>query len=164
MRVTIVASWLLAVSAVPGSSQQPSRWAVSLLAGPSSYDLSGVGTAPAVAVGLAWQWTPALVVEPGLTYFRYDPQFGSKITYLFPELSLQLMVPRGPIRPYLGAGAGRSVVLNRPGDHLSVHATVGARVPVTSNWMARGEVRARSPHQWGASMVDIMFGLTWRLP
>jgi len=164
MRVTIVASWLLAVLPVPGSSQQPSRWAASLLAGPSSYDLSGVGTAPAVALELAWQWTPAVVIEPGLTYFRYDPQFGSKITHLFPELSLQFMVPRGPIRPYLGAGAGRSVVLNRPGDHLSVHATVGARVPVTSNWMARGEVRARSPHQWGASMVDIMFGLTWRLP
>ena len=163
MRATVVAI-VFAALATPAFSQQPSRWGLGLLAGPSSYDLSGVGTAPAVAVQVPWQWTPALVVEPSLTYFRYRPQFGSNVTYLFPELSLQLMVPRGPIRPYLGTGAGRSIVLSRPGDHLSLHAILGLRVPITHSWMARGELRARSPYQWGASMVDVMFGATCRFP
>ena len=141
------------------AAQSPSRWTFSLLAGPSSYDLAGTGTTFAAAGHAAWQWKPALALEPGLTYFHYR-----YATILFPEVSLQAVVPSGPFRPYFGVGAGQTLTVDGSGGrHLSLHATLGLRVPVVGNtWGGRGELRVRSPQQWGAVTADWMFGLTFR--
>src|SRR6185436_20240431 len=88
----MVAMATLASSAAHAQNPQPDRpvGQVSLIAGPSPYDLSGVGTSFAVNLGFAWRpLRRVLVVEPSLGYFRYDAQFGSKQTWFFPELSVQ---------------------------------------------------------------------------
>ena len=148
---------LVASSSTVGQGRSP--WSLSLLAGASSYDLSGTGTTFAAAGHVAWQWKPALVLEPGVTYFHYR-----YATILFPEVSLQAMVPRGPVRPYFGVGAGQTIVVDGGGGrHLSLHTTLGLRVPVVRDtWGIRGELRVRSPQQWGAVTADWMFGLTRR--
>lgn len=139
--------------------QDRSPWTLSALAGASSYDLAGTGTTFAAAAYAAWQWKPAIVVEPGVTYFHYQ-----YATILFPEISVQAMVPRGPARPYLGIGAGQSVTVDGSGGrHLSLHASLGLRVPVGHTWGMRGELRVRSPQQWGAVTSDWMFGVMHRL-
>lgn len=163
MRTLLLLAVLSVAIRCEAPAQAPGSWVLTALAGPSSYDLSGVGTTFAAAVHFGWQWKRALVIEPGITYFHYEEQFGRQTTILFPELSVQAMVPGGLMRPYIGIGAGRSVVLQSPADHLSLHAVPGLRVPVGQAWGLRGELRVRSPHQWGAVTADYMFGLSRRL-
>lgn len=157
----ILFSFLLAAAPQVASAQNRPTYTVSLLAGPSSYDLSGTGTTFAAAGEFTWHWLPALVLEPGITYFSYDTQFGGRTTILFPELSLQARVPRGPVRPYVGAGIGLSLsVAGGGGTHRSLHAVAGLGVGALSSWSFRGELRVRSPQQWGAVTADYMFGLS----
>ena len=70
------------------SAQEPRPVTLSLAAGPSIYDLSGTGTSFAIAGQGAWEVLPAVLIEPGLTYFTYETQFADRVSYLFPELSV----------------------------------------------------------------------------
>jgi hypothetical protein len=165
MRLPFCSALLLAIAPSFAAAQTGDVWTASLMAGPSSYDLDGTGTSFAAAMHVAYQWEPAIVVEAGMTYFRYRDPYNP---ILFPEFSVQFGIPRGPLRPYLGAGMGLTVI---PGEtiigenssvHRSLHGVAGMRVLVGGGWGVRGELRVRSPQQWGAVTSDVMFGVTRR--
>jgi hypothetical protein len=162
MRRVITAVALLLGIAPHASAQDRHGVVLNLLAGPSSYDLAGTGTSLAVAGHVTWFWLPALAIEPGVTYFTYN----AYSTLVFPELSVQAAIPRGPFRPYLGGGVGLTIPASGGGGtHRSLHAVVGVRVPLGNTaWLLRGEFRPRSPHQWGSVTADLMFGIGRRIP
>jgi len=145
------------------TAQRTHASTVSLLAGPSSYRLSGTGTTLAVAAHLAWTWRPSLIVEPGITYLGYTSPFGDRATYLLPELSFQVGLRPGRVRPYFGAGIGPALSLGQGAARQSMHAVVGARVDLVATWGARVELRARSLRDPNDDTVDFMVGITRRL-
>ncbi len=137
---------------------------LSLAAGPSSYDLSGTGTSLAVAAQNAWELLPALVVEPGLTFFSYEAQFADRVSYLFPEISIQAQLPHGTVRPFLGVGGGGGFVVSGEGGTAgTLHAVGGVRVQLDPRWSLRGELRVRSVDPWVGTTADFMFGVGRRL-
>jgi hypothetical protein len=113
----------------------------------------------------SWFAAPAVVVEPGLTYLSYK-EFSRRATYIFPEVSVQVGVPGGPLRPYFGIGPGLGVRVSGSGDtHLSLHAVLGLRVPLAHKWSIRGELRVRGLlyQQDILGTADFMFGLSRRI-
>jgi hypothetical protein len=167
MRTPSLLGILLVAASSPAFSQDHSAWTVGLVIGQSDYDLAGTGTTNIVAAHFSWQVRPALIVEPGLTYFQYRQggPSGPRATILFPEVSAQLIVPRGALRPYIGAGFGRTIQTSPDRfDSRSLHAVAGLRVePRGGLWGFRGELRVRSPQQWGSVTADYTFGITRRL-
>lgn len=164
--VVVILAGLLA-RGVPAAAQfreRPSP-AVSFLAGPSSYDLSGRGTAVAAAVRFDVPTGRLFIIEPGIGFFRYRTRFGQTIKYLLPEISFQLQPGRGAVRPYVGVGAGFSEYLTGPGASPgTVHAAAGVRVAVTGNYGFRGEVRIRGLDPFsGQRMTDLSVGVSKRL-
>lgn len=147
-----------------GRRERPSP-AVSFLAGPSSYNLSGTGTAVAAAIRFDVPTGRLFIIEPGIGFFRYRTRFGQTIKYLLPEISFQFQPGRGAVRPYIGVGAGFSEYLTGPGASPgTVHAAAGIRIRVTRNYGFRGEVRVRGLDPFsGQRMTDFSVGLTKRL-
>ena len=135
-----------------------------LAAGPSVYDLSGTGTTVAAAAQLAWEPLAALVIEPGLTFLTYEAQFQDRISFLFPELSVQAQLPGGRVRPFLGVGAGGAFAISGPGETVAtLHAVGGARVHVNANWGLRGELRVRAVRPWSGNTADFLIGVSHKL-
>jgi hypothetical protein len=139
---------------------------ISLLAGPSPYDLGGVGTAFAMNLGFAWRpLHRVLVVEPGLGYLRYTTGLDARSTWLFPELSVQAEAHIGSLRPYLGGGVGQSRWSE--GGHSAwddtIHGVVGARISVFGSWGVRAEMRVRGIRPGSGSTTDLGFGFTRRI-
>jgi opacity protein-like surface antigen len=137
--------------------------ALALVGGAWEYDLSGTGTTGFGAVRLELPQAPFLVIEPGVTYARYSPQFGGHVNYLIPELQAQLQIP-GRISPFLGAGAGPSFAWGggATSADLSLTAGVGTRVHFTEQWSARAEFRARSIHPFHNTIVEWTLGVARR--
>src|SRR5262245_15647174 len=131
---------LAAILAVPGLAGQqrrapadgptePARPAVSVLAGPSSYDLSGTGTAFAAALRVDVPSGRILIIEPGVGFLRYKNSPSETVSYILPELSLQVQAPSRVVRPYLGGGIGFSEFLSGRGStYATLHATAGLRL------------------------------------
>lgn len=142
---------------------RPSR-AVSLVAGPSSYQLSGSGTTFTAAVRFDLPVGHLFVVEPGIGYFQYRTAFKQSIKYLLPEVGLQFQPVRGPVRPYLGVGAGFSEYLTGPGSSPgTVHAAAGVRAWLSRSYGLRAEVRVRGLDPFsGQRMTDFTIGLSKR--
>jgi len=136
---------------------------VAVLAGPSPYDLSGVGTGFAAAIRLDFQLFQLIIVEPGLGWFRYRTQDGSLETHLLPELSLQAQARLGPLRPYLGGGAGLAFI--SPGDwsYTTLHGAAGVRLTLAPRWLLRAEFRLRTEGPGAGNMGDIGLGAAYRL-
>ena len=135
----IGALFLVLASPQVGRAQDPPTYTLSLLAGASTYDLSGTGTTFAMAGELTWHCWRALAVEPGITYFGYDTQFGERTTILFPEVSIQARAPRGVVRPYIGGGIGLTVPVagSGGGTDRSLHAVAGLSVGALTSWSFR---------------------------
>jgi len=153
---------LLLASPIATNAQGYGDFALTLAAGPGPYDLAGTGTGLAVAARLDWSRFAPLIVEPGVTYFRYGSE--SQYNHLFPEISVQLAPRIGAVRPYLGAGAGVSLKLSGL-DYvpLTLHVALGARIRVSGRWGARAEGRLRSIDPWSGNTVDITAGVMLRL-
>jgi hypothetical protein len=141
-------------------AQGSSDFALTVAAGPGPYDLSGTGTGLAVAARLDWVALSPMIVEPGVTYFRYGSE--SYRNHVFPELSVQIAPRIGAVRPYLGAGAGVSFVLSGDWTDLTLHVTTGVRLDIAGHWGLRGEGRLRSVDPWAGNTVDITGGVTFR--
>jgi hypothetical protein len=164
-----MAAALLLLATGPLAAQQgggpPSETA--LLAGPSSYDLSGTGTSFAAnlssTVRLAGR---VLLFSPNFGYFTYRTQFGNRRHFLFPEAGLQLQVPMGRFRPYLGAGAGAGIDTRGGPSQLdfTLHAAAGFRLRVRSDWGVRGEVRVRPVDPFHGHTADFGLGITRGIP
>jgi hypothetical protein len=149
---------------VCGAAQQARPVTLSLVAGPSVYDLSGTGTSFAGAALVAWEPIAGLVLEPGVTFFTYSSQFDTRFSYLFPELSIQGQLPRGRMRPFLGVGAGGAFVLSGSSETVAtLHAVGGVRVRVNTDWAVRGELRVRAVRPWTGNTADFLFGVSRRL-
>lgn len=154
---------ILTAPAIPtiATAQETAR-SVSLMAGPSSYDLSGTGTATAVALGTVFRVVGPLLVEPGATYFRYNPQFGTDVTYLFTEVSLQAQAHFGRLYPYLGLGGGRAFQVGGPDPRQhawTLHGVGGFRITVSNKWGFRGELRVRTVDPFHGTTADFTAGI-----
>jgi hypothetical protein len=159
-RVVIVMLCVV-LPATSGSAAAQGRLALGLAAGPSPYDLYGTGTGTSAAAFLAWRPARGLVVEPGLTVFRYHSQFGPRTTLLLPEVSAQGELVLGSFRPFLGGGAGFSLGLQGNGQRdLTLHAVGGARFDLSSTWSMLGEMRVRAVRPWTGNTVDFLFGIS----
>lgn len=161
-RVGLALAYLLGSSAFSSAAAQaPPELEASLAAGASRYDLAGTGTGLAAATGLAWRPTRGLVLEPGATLFTYTPQFGARVTYVMPELSLQGELGIGRFRPFLGVGGGAAVsVGGRGGTTKTLHAALGCRVAVSGPWSIRTEARVRSVSPWSGTTADLLLGVS----
>ena len=58
---------------------------LAVVAGPVNYDLSGTGWSWGAGARLDLPLARILTVEGGITYFQYEAQFGSRVSYVFPE-------------------------------------------------------------------------------
>lgn len=139
---------------------------VSMVVGPSPYDLSGTGTGLALNVGFAYRpFRRILIAESNLGYFRYTEQFGSRVIWLFPEISVAAEAHLGRLSPYLGGGAGRGRGSGNGSSvwETTIHGIVGARVALENGWGLRAEVRARGVGPTGGHTMDLGFGVTYRV-
>ena len=167
---TLVAIGLVVGGAASGSAQdqygrRPDRPpSVSLMAGPSHYDLAGTGTGFVAALRFDVPSGRIFLVEPGVTFFRYRSAFGDRISLVLPEISLLVEPPHGSIRPYAGVGAGFSEYLSGRGTTFgTLHATAGLRVNIGPRYGVRAEIRARSIDPFSQSTTDFTFGFSKRL-
>jgi hypothetical protein len=155
---------LLLCAGLPATSRPAAaqgRLALAVAAGPSPYDLAGTGTGTSGAAFLAWRPARGLVVEPGLTVFSYQSQFGERTSLLFPELSIQGELVLGSFRPFLGGGGGGAFVLDGVGETVAtLHAVGGARVDLSDAWALLGEMRIRAVRPWTGNTVDFLFGIS----
>lgn len=140
------------------------RPAVTFMAGPSAYDLSGTGTSAFGAVRFDIPSGRVLIFEPGLAVFRYTTQADETLTYILPELSLQAQVPSGALRPYAGGGIGFTEFLSGRGQSdVTLHAAAGLRLDLGDRWGLRGEARLRSIDPFAGNTFDVGFGVSRRL-
>lgn len=166
MMVRFKRSWLayaLSLAAVgPATAQGLERGYVSVLVGPSPYDLAGTGTGLAVNAGLAWRpLARVLVIEPGVGFFTYRPQLAAdRVGFLMPEISVQAEARLGAVRPYVGGGTGAAWRISGGSSRWdwTLHALAGLRVDLTPDWGLRGEMRLRSIDPWAANTVDLGVG------
>jgi hypothetical protein len=150
---------LLPTASGPAAAQ--GRLALGLAAGPSPYDLYGTGTGTSAAAFLTWRPARGLVVEPGLTVFRYRSQFGPRTSLLLPEVSAQGELVLGSFRPFIGGGGGVSFGLEGDGQTaLTLHAVGGARFDLSETWSLLGEMRVRAVEPWTGNTTDILFGIS----
>ncbi len=136
--------------------------------GISSYDLSGTGTQSILALRatrlVAGRW---LLGDLNIASFRPTLQSGRAVTYIFPEVQLQVQSPT-VFSPYAGAGVGlgyASGVGVASSGTITASAAVGARYYGLPNGLALGaELRVRGIGTgFSGSMADGMIGLTWSL-
>jgi hypothetical protein len=154
----------LSMMARTSVAQVPQRIDLSLVAGPSPYDLSGTGTGLAAGLRVDWQPLRWLVVEPGLGFFSYNSQFDDRTSLLFPELSLQAQARLGAVRPFLGVGGGGAVPVSGGGETVAtLHAVGGVRAALGNDWGASGEWRIRAVRPWTGNTADVLIGLSRRL-
>lgn len=165
-QVPVAALWCIFLAAAPPlPGQARPTLAASLCGGYSSYDLAGTGGGFVAAVGLSWSPVKFLVLEPGMSFFTYKPDFvDTRQSYLFPELSIQAQAGSGRVLPFIGVGAGGSFVVGGIGrTQGTLHATIGLRMDVGDGWGLRTEARARSVDPWVGNTLDILVGLSRRL-
>lgn len=144
---------LAAVAAAPLGAQAYHGRELSVLGGASSFDASGTGTASTAAVRVAQplggRW---VLVEGSLAYAALDEQFSPSRTRVgVAEAQLQLQLPAGRLRPYVGLGGGvlryLSNASGRPATPGTVSGAAGLRVRIASRIGARGELRVRGWEQ-----------------
>jgi hypothetical protein len=139
--------------------------AVSLMAGPALWDDgTRTGTGPAVALRFDIPTSRVLIIEPGISFFRYRSEIGERISYLLPEISFQAQAPLPVVRPYIGAGLGFSEFLDGRGkSFLTLHGVGGVRIAIAGGWGLRGEARARTINPFKLKEVDLTVGISHTL-
>lgn len=173
-RASALATVALCLSAAPAAAQLDSpptanapfgrpRHAAAILVGASQFDMSGTGTAAFASARIEREVQRWLVAEGALGLFRPREQFGRQDTYAIPEAQLQLQLPLGVVRPYLGAGAGYLLGGDRTGRG-SASGSAGLRATIPGTALdARGELRVRGVgRNFGAAMAEWTLGAGWR--
>src|SRR6185503_4401965 len=139
----------IAVSAARPSTVLAQRGGATLAAGASRYDIQGAtGTGLVGAFRFEIPANLYMIVEPSVSFLRWQPITGSKVTYLLPEIGLQFQGYIGRLHPYIGAGAGYSTpTRSAPGlgqDFFTLHAAAGVRFYLSRRFGLRLEARGRS--------------------
>jgi len=135
-------------------------------------DFRSEGTAPVWGVRFGFPLSRWVAIEPALHLTSFtvdDPPEGvdreGRLTTV--DFQLQLQLPTGRIRPYLGVGAGGAADFReeRGADDFVVSTftgAVGVRVGMTERLHLAGEVRLRSLDDFARSGVGLHAGLGWR--
>ena len=157
----------MSITAASAQAQQrpPLRFAIGAVAGATQYDLSGTGTTAIVGLRAEHELRRWLVGEVALGFFRITPQFdGSKLSYTIPEAQLQLQLPLGIVRPYLGAGGGWVMASGQTTGTVS--GSLGTRVLVPGTGLdARAELRVRGiGSSFSGATAEWTVGLAYRFP
>jgi len=133
----------------------------SVVVGPSFYRLESSGTGFAGRAGLAFRLRGGpLLLEPGLSFLTLRNEFHARITWFFPEFGLLAEANQGPVRPFLGAGAGFGVESHVGSDRwqIALHTAAGLRIQVGNSWGIRVEGRLRSVHPFRWRTLDLSAG------
>jgi outer membrane protein with beta-barrel domain len=157
---------MLAAAAASGSrpaqAQEPEA-AFAVAGGWLQYDLSGTGDTFFGAVRVEMPLSPIVLLEPGLTFSRYEADFGSNVSLLFPEMQIQLQ-GRGGVSPYIGMGAGPAFAFRGGWSdiQLSLSAALGLRVRIKQHWRVGGELRIRAVDPFAGTTAEWGLGISRR--
>lgn len=166
--------WILALAAVLAhaaavSAQTPERrLTLSLGGGVGEYDLSGVDSAPLIAVRSAWTISRLFLTEGSFLYVPLDQQFGRSRLYV-PEAQLQIRWPLPHVQPYLGAGVGVAIDVPRSNAlstdrELTLSGALGARTAFPGRVGLQVDLRVRGiGSSFEGSGAEATAGLTVRI-
>src|SRR5687767_12456416 len=107
-RVMLLCVFAVAVLGASTAQAQSSWGDLSVSAVRVDYDLSGVGTAPGLAIRTTRHLTPNVSVEIGGLFSKPAQQFGSS-TLFVPEAQLRYRWNAGRFSPYVGGGLGTAL-------------------------------------------------------
>lgn len=167
--------FLLAAAAatpVTGVAQQPDGTTLTLIAGVTHFDMSGVGYAPALALRAAHpirgRW---LLGEVNLGYLRTNEEFTVRPTHIVHgDAHLQIVAPRWRVTPYTGLGLTVVTFLTnaegRPRTSMGPSGALGLRGWINQRTAIAVELRLRAwdPHEndsgFGSSAAEYVVGLS----
>jgi hypothetical protein len=124
-------------------AQSPRQRTLVLQAGRWMVDLDG--TAAAVRAELPMGQSGRWLFVPGLTFAHGSLRSPTQTDVFVPEALFHYQLARGRVRPYVGGGAGISLInlLDRTFTEV-ITAGAGVRADLTPQWGARLEVELRS--------------------
>ena len=155
-----LAAFGLVLASGIASAQARVHNAIGLSGGVAQFDMSGTGTAPFGALRLEHELTSWLVADGALGVLRPDEQLSQRRVYLVPEAQLQVQLPLGIVRPYLGAGIGMLKSVSGPArDYAIFSGATGARVALSNAVDVRGELRVTGQ---SATLAQWTLGLARR--
>ena len=169
VRAALAVALVAAAAAPRALTAQSYRLAsgVSVMAGAADYNRARGRATPIVAVRGDAELTRWLVGELGVGAIRPDEGFGSRLTYLVPELQFQLQLRAGAVRPYVGGGGGWFYAVGPDRDRMSagtLSAAGGVRVDLPdARWGVRADVRARGiDREFSRTVSEITGGGVFR--
>ena len=158
LRVPLAATGVLLITGFPLRGQSIGR-EISVAVGAMSWDASGTGTVPFVAIRtsipFAGSW---LLGDFSLGYASLDEQFSNTDTRIgIAEGQIQVQYPAARLRPYFGIGGGWLHYFNnadggRPATPATISGAVGVRLTVSPKVLVRGELRFRGWQQSSGSV------------
>lgn len=104
----VVAALLVTLVVHPAAAQDRPSTRLSLMAGITEFDLSGVNTAAMFAVRVDRPFHPRVLGEASLSYARLEQQFGRSELFI-PEIQVQFQGAWRWLEPYLGIGLGLAI-------------------------------------------------------
>jgi len=156
---------VLVVSVKSGNAQNAPGAGVAVVGGAFQYDISGTGTTPFGGLRLELPLNRYVLLEPGLTYARYTPQFGgSVVSMFFPEAQLQLTLPFRRFQPFAGLGLGYGHFRSDTETSTTLwgSAGAGARFSLNRSLGIRTELRLRANDMLTASAAELTLGVSRR--
>jgi hypothetical protein len=169
MRIgTLVSSFVVAL-AVAGASParaQDSFGDLNISLARIDYDLSGTGSAAALAVRTSHDLSSNVRLEVGALFARPDQQFGPS-TLFMPEVQLQYRWNTGRFTPFAGGGIGAALARSDFGSEWdpTLSVSVGTNFRLTESLGVTGQFRLRG-HEWRSTgtTAEVSAGLAFRLP
>ena len=165
------AATLAALAAAPRSaSAQEYRLSsgISLSGGVADYELPGRGRTPIVALRGDAELRRWLVGELGVSALRPTENVNSRLTFVVPELQLQLQLRAAAFRPYVGAGGGWFYAIGPTRNFqsaLSGSASAGVRIALPDpRFGLQGEVRLRGiDREFSRRVAEVTAGGAFRI-
>ena len=169
VRTALAAALVSAAAAPRAAAGQDYRLAsgFSLSAGAADYSSARGNATATIAVRGDAELTRWLVGELGVSALRPDEGLGSRLTYVVPELQLQLQLRAGALRPYVGGGGGWFYAIGPDRDRrsaFSLSAAGGVRVDLRDvRWGLRAEARARGiDREFSRTVSELTGGVVFR--
>ncbi len=154
---------ILGCAGTTAAQEMAAQHSVTVMAGPTNFDLSGTGTTLGLAVRGTRALTPHLAVETGLLFARPDLQ-GGRATLVLPEAHLQYHWRFGNVAPYAGGGLGfahQSREGSVSATNLALAAAGGARAYLNDRVAVLGEFRLRGiTRNFSGSIAEFMGGMS----
>jgi hypothetical protein len=155
-------------SAVSPAFAQDRSWGDIAVSGVGmEYDLSGVGTAPGLAIRATRDVSEHVVFEVRGLFAQPNQQFGPS-TLVVPEAQLQYRWNAARFSPFVGVGGGAAMVksdFHSTDWDPTISFSGGTGVRLTDRLGLLGEVRLRGvEYRFTGSIAEWAVGLAYRLP